>query len=137
MMCTLRRWEMDLMGRPERCCATGCPGTVLSMYVVMWNCSSCANSWMMCCGAPDCSIRPSRMLAFTISDSLCVRSSSDLQVSQRQHLIPPTACSSEMQIAHKSGVADTANAMRYCTSERLTAVAVSTHEWRCGTLPML
>jgi len=30
----LSRWEIDLIARPDRCVATGCPGFVLSMYVV-------------------------------------------------------------------------------------------------------
>mmetsp|Transcript_6579 Transcript_6579/g.18951 ORF Transcript_6579/g.18951 Transcript_6579/m.18951 type:complete len:202 (-) Transcript_6579:536-1141(-) len=68
------------MGRPPRCVATGCPGTVLSIYVVMWNCSRAANSLSMCSGEPWASKRASFMFAFTISDSLCVRSSSDLLV---------------------------------------------------------
>ena len=55
----------------------------------MRTCSSWANSWMMCCGAPPASRFASFRFAFTISDSLCVRSSSDLQ---------PCRPSSQLQI---------------------------------------
>mmetsp|Transcript_14393 Transcript_14393/g.39003 ORF Transcript_14393/g.39003 Transcript_14393/m.39003 type:complete len:214 (-) Transcript_14393:694-1335(-) len=74
----LRRCEMDLMGRPLFCMLGGTPGMVLSMYVVMWYCTSCAKSLMMCWGAPFCSCLRSELLARMISASLCVRSSSHL-----------------------------------------------------------
>mmetsp|Transcript_18841 Transcript_18841/g.58615 ORF Transcript_18841/g.58615 Transcript_18841/m.58615 type:complete len:202 (+) Transcript_18841:923-1528(+) len=72
-----RRWQMDLMGRPERCVATGTPGTVLSMYVITWYCTSFVYSARMCAGAPSWSCDTSLALARTISLSLCVRSSSE------------------------------------------------------------
>mmetsp|Transcript_11141 Transcript_11141/g.46368 ORF Transcript_11141/g.46368 Transcript_11141/m.46368 type:complete len:286 (-) Transcript_11141:360-1217(-) len=73
----LRRWQIDLMGRPERCVLTGTPGMVLSMYVITWYCTSLVYSARMCAGAPSSSCCFSLAFARTISLSLCVQSSSE------------------------------------------------------------
>mmetsp|Transcript_60051 Transcript_60051/g.190767 ORF Transcript_60051/g.190767 Transcript_60051/m.190767 type:complete len:328 (-) Transcript_60051:474-1457(-) len=76
----LSRWEIDLIGRPERCSDCGCPAIVLSKYVAMWYCRSCSYSCVTCTPTPAASLALSMLLVRMISASLCVRSSSDRAV---------------------------------------------------------
>ena len=47
----------------------------LSVRVATWNCNILRFSEMMCAAAPACSLRNNSLLAFRMSDNLCVRSS--------------------------------------------------------------
>src|SRR3989344_2329384 len=70
-------------GCPLLCLAGGIFETVLSKKVVIWNCKRSHKSSIITSGAPAFKFSQSLWFALIISDSLCVKSSSDLSPDSR------------------------------------------------------